>query len=98
MTTNARVQSVHGHELRQLLDEAGRPRFGGELGRLVVERFSDGVVFHDCCQQNLGLAEVLELLAARKKITLNDERYSADVGHDCGGHGHGNHHDHAHHD
>jgi len=98
MSNTAQVQSVHGHELRQLLAEAGRPLSAGELSRLVAERFGEGVVFHTCCQQNLSLSEVLEFFVQRRKITLNDGQYSVDGGHDCGGHGHGHHHDHAHHD
>lgn len=98
MTNTTQPRSVHGHELRHLLAEAGRPVSADELRQLAVERFGDGAVFHTCCQQNLSLAETLEFFVSRKKIVLRDGLYSVESGHDCGGHGHGHRHDHVHHD
>lgn len=92
-TNTVESTSFHGHALRDLVVEVGRPVTEAELQRLVSERFGPRAKFHTCCQQNLSLADVLAFFVARGKIRLEDGRYSAEPAHECGGHGH----DHARH-
>jgi probable metal-binding protein len=69
MSTITNPSSVHGHDVIDLIRAADPALSPAELARQVRQKFGDAV-FHTCSGQNMSLKQLLELLVAKNKITL----------------------------
>jgi probable metal-binding protein len=70
------VNSVHGHEVMQMMAESGRSYTRAELIQAIHDKFGADVRFHTCSSEQLSPDELIDFLESRGKFTTS----SAGVG------------------
>jgi probable metal-binding protein len=61
-------ESIHGHEVMEMILAANPPLSRGQLEQVVKDRFGDAPRFHTCSAHNMTLDELLEFLHVRGKV------------------------------
>lgn len=67
-------QSVHAHDLLDLIASRKEGWQPGELLLEVEKRFGANVRFHTCSMDGLSIADLLEFVQSRGKVILRDGR------------------------
>lgn len=77
------MESIHGHEVMELIAGAGRPLARGEILQAVAERFGADARFHTCSAEGMTAEELLGFLSGRGKLVGDDGGLSLDTGAIC---------------
>jgi probable metal-binding protein len=64
--------SIHGHDVMQMMMESGTTYTVATLRAAIVQRFGADARFHTCSADNLTPDELIEFLAGRGKFTPAD--------------------------
>ena len=65
-------ESIHGHEVMEMILLADPPLSREDLEREVTSRFGEAPRFHTCSAQNMTLDELLQFLGGRGKVVEID--------------------------
>jgi len=76
-------QSIHGHEIMQLIHEADPPLTRQTLAAEVVRRYGQDAEFHACAGGGMTLGNLLVFLADRGKVAEIDGVLQTDIGLMC---------------
>ncbi len=72
MTTDM-TTAIHGHEIIHLVAEFPSGISIQRLGTIAEQRFGKDVSYHTCCAEGMNLEQLLEFLAHRYKVRLQDD-------------------------
>jgi probable metal-binding protein len=61
-------QSIHGHEIMEIILAAGLPHSRQTLGQAVAESYGGNPRFHTCSAQDMTLDDLLAFLISRGKV------------------------------
>lgn len=75
--------SIHGHQIMQLIHELDSPVTREALRRVVSNRFGADARFHTCSAERMTVDQLLEFLAMRGKVVEVDGCLRTDVGQMC---------------
>jgi probable metal-binding protein len=62
------AESIHGHEVMEMILAADAPLSRGELEEAVAARFGEAARFHTCSAESMTLDELLQFLNGRGKV------------------------------
>jgi len=65
-------ESIHGHEVMEMILTAEPPYSKDELREMVKSRFGDAPRFHTCSAQDMTLDELILFLAGKGKVVEVD--------------------------
>ncbi len=82
MTTSTPPR-IHGHDVMQLLLDAGRPLSRAELEAAVLARFGPSARFHTCSAADMTAAELIAFLDAKGKFLEADGRLTTEASRIC---------------
>lgn len=66
------MQSIHGHEVLQMMIASGEAYSVASLEAAIVARFGDEVRFHTCSAENLTAGELVIFLQKKGKFIAAD--------------------------
>jgi len=80
MTQMAHIEenSIHGHEVIEMIVASGRPWRRDELTREIDVRWGGQAKFHTCSATGMDSAELVQLLSSRGKFLESDEGVTMD--------------------
>ncbi len=80
-------KQIHGHEVLNMMLEAGRAFTTEELIRAIHERFGTTARFHTCSAEDLDAVGLVEFLARRGKFVPAEaaDSFKADASRMCAG-------------
>lgn len=70
---------VHGHDVMQMMIEAGRPYSREGLRAAIVERFGADATFYTCSAEDMSPDELITFLAMRGKLLETTDGWSTDA-------------------
>ncbi|MFT3868969.1 MAG: YecH family protein [Nibricoccus sp.] len=76
--------SIHGHEVIQMMVEAGHPFTFASLREAIVARFGAEARFHTCSADGLTPEGLIEFLGARGKLAPVEGGFVFGAGTPCG--------------
>ncbi|MCF6628264.1 YecH family metal-binding protein [Raoultella ornithinolytica] len=62
------MQSIHGHEVLQMMIDSGEPYSTATLEAAIIARFGADARFHTCSAENLSAAELVAFLQKKGKF------------------------------
>lgn len=77
------MESIHGHEVIDMIQQAGRAFSRAELAGAIEERFGAGARFHTCSAEGLTAEGLIDFLAARGKFAGSDNALAIDPSKVC---------------
>jgi len=78
-----RMESIHGHEVIEMIQGAGRPFTRSGLVGAIGERFGAAARFHTCSAEGLSAEELVEFLMAKGKFFVAEEGMTLDPSKVC---------------
>jgi len=63
------MNSIHGHEVMQMMAESGRSYSRPELVQAIHDRFGADARFHTCSSEQLTPDQLIDFLESRGKFT-----------------------------
>ena len=72
------MDSIHGHDVIEMIQAAGQPFTREALVTAIGERFGASARFHTCSAENMTANELVEFLAAKGKFFVSDEGLTID--------------------
>ena len=72
------MESIHGHDVIDMIQQAGHPFSRAELIAAIAARFGASARFHTCSAENLSADGLLEFLSARGKFVGSDSALAID--------------------
>ena len=76
-------ESIHGHEVMQMMIESGEAYTRDSLRADIIRRFGEDARFHTCSAENMTAEELIEFLAARGKFTDSGDGFQTDASKIC---------------
>jgi probable metal-binding protein len=76
-------ESIHGHEVMEMILTAEPPYSRADLEEAVRRRFGDSARFHTCSAQDMTLDELLRFLDSRGKLFEVAGEVRTSRGHFC---------------
>jgi probable metal-binding protein len=76
-------ESIHGHEVMEMILMAEPPLSHEQLKQEVRSRFGEAPRFHTCSAQNMTLDELLQFLGERGKVVEIDGVFGTSRGQIC---------------
>lgn len=70
------MDSVHGHEVLNMMIESGEHYSTASLEVAIKARFGDETRFHTCSASDLTAGELVAFLAAKGKFIARDDGFS----------------------
>ncbi|WP_336220898.1 YecH family metal-binding protein [Citrobacter amalonaticus] len=70
------MDSVHGHEVLNMMIESGERYSSASLEMAIKAKFGDEARFHTCSASNLTARELVAFLAAKGKFIAQDDGFS----------------------
>jgi probable metal-binding protein len=67
------MDSIHGHDVIEMIRSAGKPFTKSGLVAAIVEQFGAEARFHTCSAEGMDPAELVEFLMAKGKFFIADE-------------------------
>ena len=67
------MQSIHGHEVLQMMIASGEPYTVASLEAAITSRFGTDARFHTCSAENLSAAELVAFLQKKGKFIAAEE-------------------------
>lgn len=86
METKERQETVHGHEVMEMMVESGQRYSEASLVDEMAERFGEEASYHTCCAEGLGASELIEFLWTKGKLTGTRDSFVFDPMDQCHGH------------
>ena len=77
------MTSIHGHDVIDMIQQAGRAFSRAELVSAIGEKFGMDARFHTCSAEGLTAEGLVEFLASRGKFTGNASALSMDPSKIC---------------
>jgi probable metal-binding protein len=77
-------ESIHGHEVIEMMMASGSVYTTASLRTAIVERFGADARFHTCSADNLNPEGLIEFLDARGKLTQVEGGFVFGSGQACG--------------
>lgn len=62
------MQSIHGHEVLQMMIASGEPYSTASLEAAIIARFGADARFHTCSAENLSAAELVAFLQKKGEV------------------------------
>ncbi len=75
--------TVHGHDVMEMIIDAPTPPSREELCAAVVERFGGDALFYTCSAKDMSIEGLLEFLMERNKLVEVDGKLSTHPDHIC---------------
>jgi len=76
-------EPVHGHEVMQMMIEAGASYTRDSLRAAIVARFGEDTRFFTCSADNMTPDELMDFLEARGKFIDKDDGFATDESKIC---------------
>lgn len=76
-------ESVHGHEVMQMMIASGKTWTRESLVVAIHQKFGTGARFHTCSRDNMTAAELIDFLEARGKFVDRGDGFTTDGSHIC---------------
>ncbi len=76
-------ESIHGHEIMQLVHEANPPLSVQALRDEAAKRWGEDATFHACAGGGMDLDGILQFLASRGKVLEVDGVLRTNIGQMC---------------
>ncbi len=70
------MESIHGHEVMQMMLESSQGFTNDSLKQAIIERFGENARFHTCSARDMNAEQLIEFLAARGKFVTAGAGYS----------------------
>lgn len=70
------MDSIHGHEVLNMMIESGEQYSNASLEAAITARFGEGARFHTCSASDMTAAELVGFLAAKGKFIAKDDGFS----------------------
>lgn len=70
------MQSIHGHEVLQMMIASGEPYTVATLEAEITARFGKEARFHTCSAENLSAAELVAFLQKKGKFIAAEEGFN----------------------
>lgn len=70
------MQSIHGHEVLQMMIASGETYTVATLEAAIVSRFGKEARFHTCSAENLSAAELVAFLQKKGKFIAAEEGFN----------------------
>ncbi|MDR0770779.1 MAG: YecH family protein [Burkholderiales bacterium] len=83
MSEMKNTESVHGHEVMQMMIASGKTWTHESLVVAIHQKFGTGARFHTCSCDNMTAAELIDFLEARGKFVERGDGFTTDEGHIC---------------
>lgn len=77
------MDSIHGHEVLNMMIETGEHYSAASLEAAIKARFGEDARFHTCSAADLSAAELVAFLAAKGKFIAKEEGFSTDSSKIC---------------
>lgn len=74
---------IHGHEVLEMMVDAGRPYSTESLQAAIDERFGKDARFYICSGGDMSAAELIETLWSKGKFVGTSESFVFDTGKRC---------------
>jgi probable metal-binding protein len=76
--TQESIESIHGHEVIEMIVASGRPWRRDELAREIEGRWGGQARFHTCSAEGMNSAELVQFLSERGKFLESEEGVTMD--------------------
>lgn len=76
-------EQIHGHEVMQMMIDAGRVYTRTMLRAAIVERFGEGVRFYTCSARDMTADELVAFLEERGKFIPDGEGFRTEADRMC---------------
>lgn len=70
------MESIHGHEVLNMMIESGEQYSNASLEAAITARFGERARFHTCSAQGMTAAELVAFLAAKGKFIAKEDGFS----------------------
>ena len=70
------MQSIHGHEVLQMMIASGETYTVATLEAAIVARFGKEARFHTCSAENLSAAELVAFLQKKGKFIADEDGFN----------------------
>ncbi|MBU5604747.1 MULTISPECIES: YecH family metal-binding protein [Citrobacter] len=70
------MESIHGHEVLNMMIESGEQYSNASLEAAITARFGERARFHTCNAQGMTAAELVAFLAAKGKFIAKEDGFS----------------------
>lgn len=70
------MESIHGHEVLNMMIESGEQYSNASLEAAITARFGEQARFHTCSAEGMTAAELVAFLAAKGKFIARDDGFS----------------------
>ena len=77
------MESIHGHDVIDMIQQAGRAFSRSELVAAIGEKFGVGARFHTCSAEGLTADDLVEFLSIRGKFVSTDGALAIDASKVC---------------
>lgn len=72
------AESIHGHEVMEMMIAAKQPFTKESLEQAIGEKFGNDARFHTCSAENMTAKELIDFLKARDKFNGSSEGFVTD--------------------
>lgn len=72
------MQSIHGHEVLEMILAAGKPFTKGSLEAAIHQKFGTDARFHTCSAEHMTAQELIQFLESRGKFIPEGEGFRTD--------------------
>lgn len=77
------TQSIHGHDVLNMMIESGRNWTQDSLIAEIEQRFGKEAKFHTCSAEDMNAAQLVEFLRKRGKFIDGDDGFATDFSKIC---------------
>lgn len=70
------MESIHGHEVLNMMIESGEQYSNASLEAAITARFGEHARFYTCSAQGMTAAELVAFLAAKGKFIAKEDGFS----------------------
>jgi probable metal-binding protein len=66
------MNSIHGHEVLQMMLDSGKTYTKASLVHDIIQRFGGEARYHTCSAEDMAAGQLVEFLDSRGKLVLQD--------------------------
>ena len=77
------MDSIHGHEVLNMMIESGEQYTHGSLDAAIIAGFGEEARFHTCSAEGMTAGELVAFLAAKGKFIPSKDGFSTDQSKIC---------------
>lgn len=70
------MESIHGHEVLNMMIESGEQYSNASLEAAITARFGEQARFHTCSAEGMTAAELVAVLSSEGKFIARDDGFS----------------------